>query len=51
MLGIVWVMVEKSGWASGIAALVIAYAVGVIAAIALTRAPAVELESVTQPTG
>ncbi len=50
VLAIIWVMVEKSAWASGIAALVIAYAVGVIAAIALTRAPAVELEAVTQPT-
>ena len=50
VLGIVWVMVEKSGWASGIAALVIAYVVGVTAAIALTRAPALEAEAVTQPT-
>ena len=50
VLGIVWVMVEKSSWASGIAALVIAYAVGFIAAIALTRTPAVGLEPVTEPT-
>ena len=49
VLGIIWVMVEKSTWASGIAALVIAYAVGVIAAIALTRTPTVELEPVTEP--
>ena len=50
VLAIIWVMVEKSSWASGIAALLIAYVVGVIAAIALTREPAVELEAVTQPT-
>jgi hypothetical protein len=43
------VTVEKSAWASGIAALVIAYAVGVIAAIALTRTPTVALEPVTEP--
>jgi hypothetical protein len=50
VLGIVWVMVEKSGWASGIAALVIAYAVGLVAAIALTRTPTVGLEPVSEPT-
>jgi hypothetical protein len=55
VLAIIWVMVEKSSWASGIAALLIAYAVGVIAAIALTRAPVapvapvVVLEPVTEP--
>jgi hypothetical protein len=42
-------MVEKPAWAGGIAALLIAYAVGVTAAIALTRAPVVELETVTEP--
>jgi uncharacterized membrane protein len=51
VLAIVWVMVEKSGWAGGIAALVIAYVVGLATAIALTRAPAVALEAVTEPTG
>jgi hypothetical protein len=49
VLAIVWVMVEKSSWASGIAALVIAYLVGIAAAIALTRAPAEKLESVAEP--
>src|SRR5580765_1788489 len=49
VLGIVWVMVEKSGWASGVAVLVIAYVVGVTAAIALTRPPVVALETVTEP--
>ncbi len=48
VLAIIWVMVEKSSWASGIAALVIAYAVGVIAAAALTRTPTVGLEPVTE---
>ena len=43
-------MVEKSGWASGIAALVIAYAVGVAIAIVLTRAPVLEAEAVSEPT-
>jgi hypothetical protein len=43
VLGIIWVMVEKSNWASGIAVLVFAYAVGVIAAVALTRTPTVGL--------
>ena len=49
MLAIVWVMVEKPAWGGGIAALVIAYAVGVATAIALTRTPVVELETVTEP--
>ena len=48
VLAIVWVMVEKSGWASGIAALVIAYVVGVASAMALTRAPVVGLETVIE---
>ena len=48
VLGIIWVMVEKSNWASGIAVLVFAYTVGVIAAVALTRTPTVGLEPVTE---
>ena len=48
VLAIVWVMVEKSAWASGIAALVIAYLVGTATAIALTRSPALGLESVAE---
>ncbi len=48
VLSIIWVMVEKSSWASGVAALVIAYLVGVIAAVALTRTPTVALEPVTE---
>ena len=48
VLGIVWVMVEKPGWASGVAVLLIAYVVGLTAAIALTRAPVVGLETATE---
>jgi hypothetical protein len=48
VLAIVWVMVEKSGWAGGIAALLIAYVVGVASAMALTRAPVVGLETVIE---
>jgi len=48
VLGIVWVMVEKPGWGGGIAALVVAYAVGVGVALSLTRGTAVEAETVTQ---
>ena len=49
VLAIVWVMVEKPAWGGGIAALVIAYVVGVATAIALTRTLVVELETVTEP--
>ena len=47
-LGIVWVMVTKPGWAGGIAALAIAYAVGTAAAIALTSIPAARAKAVTE---
>ncbi len=50
VLGIVWVMVEKPGWGGGIAALVIAYAVGVATAASMTRAPSLEAEAAAQPT-
>jgi hypothetical protein len=40
VLTIVWVMTEKSGWGGAIAALAIAYAVGVAAASWFTRAAA-----------
>ena len=42
VLGIVWVMTEKPGWGGAVAALVVAYAVGLAVAFSLTRAPAVE---------
>jgi uncharacterized membrane protein len=50
VLALIWLMVEKPGWAGGIAALVIAYAVGTVTAISLTRTPAVEADAVTQTT-
>ena len=51
MLGIVWVMIEKPGWGGGIAALVVAYAVGVATAASMTRAPSLEAEVAAQPAG
>lgn len=42
VLGIVWVMTEKPGWGNAIAALAVAYAVGVALAARLTRVAAVE---------
>lgn len=50
VLGIIWVMTLKPAYPGAIAALVIAYAVGAAVALALTRAPAVEAETVTQTT-
>lgn len=44
VLGIVWVMTEKPGWGGAIAAVAIAYATGLVLALRLTRAPAVEAE-------
>jgi uncharacterized membrane protein len=40
VLAIIWVMIEKPGWAGAIAALAIAYAVGLVVAARLTREPA-----------
>ena len=42
VLGIVWVMTEKPGWGGAVAALAVAYAVGLALAARLTREPAVE---------
>lgn len=42
VLGVVWVMTEKPGWGGAVAALVVAYAVGVALATAFTREPALE---------
>lgn len=42
VLGIIWVMTEKPGWGSAVAALAIAYAVGLALALRLTSEPAVE---------
>jgi O-antigen/teichoic acid export membrane protein len=40
VLAIIWVMIEKPGWGGAIAAIAIAYAVGVLLAARLTREPA-----------
>ena len=41
VLGIIWVMTEKPGWGGAVAALAVAYAVGLALAARLTREPAV----------
>jgi hypothetical protein len=51
VLGIIWVMTEKPGWGGAVAALAIAYAVGVSLAARLTRVPAVEATPVAEATG
>jgi hypothetical protein len=51
VLAIIWVMTEKPGWAGGIAALVIGYAVGVVLALRLARRDAVEAAPVAEPAG
>lgn len=51
VLGVVWVMTEKPGWGGGIAALVVAYAVGLVLAARLTREPAVESAAAAEPAG
>ena len=45
VLGIIWVMTEKPGWGGAIAAVVIGYAVGVAAAVALGRKPVPQPEA------
>jgi uncharacterized membrane protein len=42
VLAIIWVMIEKPGWGGAIAALAIAYTVGIVLAARLTRRPAPE---------
>jgi hypothetical protein len=49
VLGIVWVMTEKPGWGGSVAALAVAYAVGLSLAARLTRVPAVEAAAVAEP--
>jgi hypothetical protein len=51
VLGIVWNMTQKPGTASALATLVIAYAVGVAAALWLSRAPAETSAPATEPAG
>ena len=50
VLGIIWVMTEKPGWGGAVAAVAVAYAVGVAAAARFTRAPAVEPSPMAEPT-
>ena len=50
VLGIVWNMTQKPGVWSAIAAIAVAYAVGAVLALWLTRAPAEELEAAPEPT-
>jgi hypothetical protein len=51
VLGIVWVMTEKPGWGGAIAALAVAYAVGLVVAARLTRAPAFEAAPAAESAG
>jgi hypothetical protein len=51
VLGIVWNMTQKPPTASALATLVIAYAVGVAAALWLSRAPAETSAPATEPAG
>ena len=51
VLGIIWVMTEKPGWGGAVAALAIAYAVGLAVAARFTREPAVESAAVTGSAG
>ena len=51
VLGIVWNMTQKPGTASAIATLVIAYAVGVAAALWFSRAPSETSAPATEPAG
>lgn len=49
VFGIVWNMTQKPGVGGAIAAVVVGYAVGVIAALWLMKSPAAELPPVTEP--
>jgi hypothetical protein len=50
VLGVIWVMTEKPGWGGAVAALVVAYAVGMALATAFTREPALEPALAAEPT-
>ncbi len=47
VLAIVWNMTQKPGWDGAVAALAVAYAVGVLLALQLSRTPAVEASRAT----
>jgi hypothetical protein len=49
VLGVVWNMTQKPGTWSGIAAIVIGYAVGTLVALPFTRAPTVQAEPAIEP--
>ena len=49
VLGVVWVMTQKSGTASSIAAVLGGYLVGAAVALPFTRMPAEELATATEP--
>jgi hypothetical protein len=51
VLGIVWVMIVKPGWGGAIAALAVAYAVGLVLAARFTREPAVEAVPAAESAG
>ena len=51
VLGVIWVMTEKPGWGGAVAALAVAYAVGLVLAARLTRAPAAEAGVAAESTG
>ena len=51
VLGIVWVMTEKPGWGGAVAALAVAYAVGLVLAGRLTRMPAASTAPAAEPAG
>jgi hypothetical protein len=50
VLGIVWNMTQKPGAASAVVILVVAYAVGVAAALWFSRAPSDAPVAATEPT-
>ena len=49
VLGIVWIMTQKPGTASAIAAVVVGYLVGAVVALPFTRMPAEELAPAAEP--
>ena len=51
VLGIVWVMTLKPAWGGAIAALAVAYALGLLLAAGLTREPTVEAAPAPKPAG
>jgi hypothetical protein len=46
VLGVVWVMTQKSGTAAAVAAVVVGYALGAVTALQLAKPAAAEAEAV-----